>query len=46
MNRITVAKLAHIVEGVQAGEPRNLITVPEDVAESARIALTRMLELG
>ena len=45
MNRITVEKLAHVVQGLEKGELMNVITVPANVAESARAALTRMLEL-
>jgi quinolinate synthase len=45
MNRITVEKLAWIVEGLRQGEERNVIAVPDDVAASARVALDRMLEL-
>jgi quinolinate synthase len=45
MNRITVEKLAQVVDGLARGEELNRITVPDDIASSARIALDRMLEL-
>jgi quinolinate synthase len=46
MNRITVDNLARVVSGLTRGERINTITVPADVAASARVALDRMLELG
>ena len=46
MNMITLEKLARVVEGLTNSEVINPITVPPDVARSARIALERMLEIG
>jgi quinolinate synthase len=46
MNRITVEKLARILDGLLRGELINQVVVPEDVARSARIALRRMLEVS
>ena len=43
MYRIHPGYLAWILEGLVAGEVRNQITVPEDIAVNARIALERML---
>ncbi|WP_065570284.1 quinolinate synthase NadA [Microbacterium oleivorans] len=43
MYRIHPGYLAWILEGLVAGEVRNRITVPADVAQPARIALERML---
>jgi quinolinate synthase len=45
MNRITVRKLAQVMEGLVQGAVTNAVTVPPNVAESARLALSRMLEL-
>ena len=45
MNRITVEKLARVADGLVRGDLINVITVPEEVAASARVALDRMLEL-
>jgi quinolinate synthase len=44
MNLITLEKLARVVEGLVEGEIINQVTVPEDVARDARVALERMLE--
>ena len=46
MNLITLEKLAHVVEGLVRGDSLNPVTVPPDVAHSARIALERMLEVS
>ncbi|NLE44651.1 MAG: quinolinate synthase NadA [Chloroflexi bacterium] len=46
MNMITLGNLAAVVEGLVAGQLIHPITVPEDIAHSARIALERMLEVG
>ncbi len=46
MNLITVEKLAHVLEGLTRGEWVNHVTVPNDIAQDARIALERMLEAG
>ena len=46
MNMITLEKLARTVEGLVAGEIINQVTVPPDVAEAARTALERMLEVS
>ncbi|GEP46760.1 quinolinate synthase NadA [Microbacterium saccharophilum] len=43
MYRIHPGYLAWVLEGLVAGEVRNRITVPADVAEPARVALERML---
>lgn len=43
MYRIHPGYLAWVLEGLVAGEVRNRITVPQDVAEPARRALERML---
>jgi quinolinate synthase len=44
MNLITVEKLARVLEGLVDGEIINRVSVPEDVARYARVALERMLE--
>ena len=44
MNLITLEKLARVLEGLVAGEIINRVTVPDDVASDARVALERMLE--
>jgi quinolinate synthase len=46
MGRITLGKLAHVVEGLARGEVINPVTVPPDVARHARVALERMLEVS
>lgn len=46
MNMITPEKLARVLEGLMRGELINQVTVPFEVAEWARVALTRMLEVG
>ncbi|KRB39112.1 quinolinate synthase NadA [Microbacterium sp. Root180] len=43
MYRIHPGYLAWVLEGLVAGEVRNRIVVPQDVAEPARLALERML---
>ncbi|MFC8303191.1 quinolinate synthase NadA [Specibacter sp. NPDC057265] len=43
MYRIHPGYLAWVLEGLVAGEVRNQITVPEETARDARIALARML---
>ncbi|RME36113.1 MAG: hypothetical protein D6793_06365 [Thermoflexia bacterium] len=45
MNLITLEKLARVLEGLVRGEMVNPISVPPDVAEPARRALDRMLEV-
>ncbi|NLF00008.1 MAG: quinolinate synthase NadA [Anaerolineales bacterium] len=45
MNLITTAKLARVLEALLDGELINQVTVPPDVAQSARLALDRMLEV-
>ncbi len=45
MNLITLEKLARVLEGLVNGELVNPIRVPPEVAEPARRALERMLEL-
>jgi quinolinate synthase len=44
MNLITVEKLARVLQGLVRGEIINRVTVPDDVARDARVALERMLE--
>ena len=44
MNPITLEKLAYVLEGLVGGEIINRVTVPENVACHARVALERMLE--
>jgi quinolinate synthase len=44
MNRITLEKLARVVEGLASGETVNQIVVPPGTARHARLALERMLE--
>lgn len=46
MNLITLEKLAHVLDGLVRGEVINPITVPPDVAQYARAALKRMLEVS
>ena len=46
MNLITLEKLARVLEGLTRGELVNHVTVPDDVARDARIALKRMLEVS
>jgi len=43
MYRIHPGYIAWVLEGLLEGEVRNRITVPEDVAVHARVALERML---
>jgi quinolinate synthase len=43
MYRIHPGYIAWVLEGLLEGEVRNRITVPEDVAAHARVALERML---
>lgn len=45
MGRIRVNKLAEVLEALVDGRVMNQITVPEDVAQYARIALDRMLAI-
>jgi len=44
MNLITPEKLARVLDGLVVGRIINRITVPNDVARDARVALERMLE--
>lgn len=44
MNLITLEKLARVLDGLLEGEVINQVTVPEDVARDACVALERMLE--
>jgi len=46
MGRITLGKLARVVEGLARGEIINSVTVPPAVARHARVALERMLEVS
>jgi quinolinate synthase len=43
MYRIHPGYLAWVLEALQRGEVVNQITVPDDVARNARVALERML---
>lgn len=45
MFKISPQKLCTVLEGIVEGKPVNEITVPEDVADGARKALNRMLQL-
>jgi quinolinate synthase len=45
MFRIDAAHLCWVLEGLAAGEVVNRITVPDDVAADARVALQRMLDI-
>jgi quinolinate synthase len=45
MNKTTLSSLARVTDGLLRGEEINPIRVPADVAEPARIALERMLEV-
>jgi quinolinate synthase len=45
MSRIDTPHLAWVLEGLVEGEVRNRITVDEDTATWARVALERMLEI-
>ncbi|MBN1180392.1 MAG: quinolinate synthase NadA [Anaerolineae bacterium] len=45
MGRITLARLARVLDGLARGEIINPITVPDDVARWAKVALERMLEV-
>lgn len=46
MFRIDAPHLAWVLEGLVAGEVRNRITVEEETAQWARVALQRMLEIS
>jgi len=46
MNRVTVEKLARVLEGLVVGKMVNPISVPDGVARHARVALERMLEVS
>ena len=46
MNRITLAKLTWCLESLAAGEIVNTVTVDDDMARWARVALDRMLALA
>jgi quinolinate synthase len=46
MNLITMEKLARVLEGLLEGEVINPVTVSPKVADSARVALERMLEVS
>lgn len=46
MNLITVGKLARVLEGLLEGDVINPVTVPPEIANSARVALERMLEVS
>ncbi len=46
MSMTTAEKLARVLEGLTRGELTNVVTVPPDVAQQARLALERMLETG
>lgn len=46
MSRIAPQNLAWVLDNLREGKIVNQITVPEDIACNARLALTRMLELA
>ena len=46
MNLITPEKLARVVDGAREDRLVNPVTVPDDIARSARVALERMLEVS
>jgi quinolinate synthase len=46
MNKTTLESIARITDGLLAGELRNQISVPPRIAQPARVALERMLEVG
>ena len=46
MNLITAEKLTRVLEGLARGEMTNSVIVSPDVAQYARVALERMLEVG
>jgi len=46
MSMTTARDLWYILEGLLAGELRNVVTVEEETARWARVALDRMLEMG
>ncbi len=45
MAKVTPEKLLNVLEGLLIGELRGRVVVPERIAEDARIALKRMLEI-
>jgi quinolinate synthase len=45
MAKVTPEKLLNVLEGLLKGELRGRVVVPEKIAEGARIALRRMLEI-
>jgi quinolinate synthase len=45
MNRITLPKLTWTLESLAAGEVMNVVSVDDDMAAEARLALDRMLAL-
>jgi quinolinate synthase len=45
MNKTTLESIARITDGLMAGELRNRISVPPRIAQPARVALERMLEI-
>lgn len=46
MSQITSEKLLSVLEGLLLGEERGRITVKDEIAYNARLALNRMLEIG
>ncbi len=46
MGMITLESLGRVLEGLMRGELINPVTVPPEVADLARLALERMLEVG
>jgi Quinolinate synthase len=44
MAQTTLPRLAWCVERFAAGDPVGVVSVPEEIADDARIALRRMLE--
>lgn len=45
MARTDIYNLCYVLEHLAAGDPVRVITVPPDIAEQARVALQRMLEI-
>ncbi len=46
MEMTTIRHLLYVLDGILAGEPRNIISVDGDIATWARVALDRMLRLS
>jgi len=46
MSMTTLESLVDVLEGLNVGRIENVVSVPPDVARSARVALERMLEVS